>query len=66
VTGFWKRLMGRRDAAVERRAEEAQVESPAERAFAAERVEDVAADEAVEEHLGGVDPEHLVDDEFKP
>jgi hypothetical protein len=66
VTSFWKRLMGRRDGAALRRAEDAQTESPAERAFAHESVDDVAADEVVEERLGGVDPERLVDDEFKP
>jgi len=61
----WKKLMGRRDAAVDR-GEEAQVESPAERREAAEGVDGVAADERVEEQLGGVDPNRLVDDEFKP
>jgi hypothetical protein len=45
---FWKKLMGRRDAA------------------AAHRVEGLAADARVEERLGGVDPNRLVDDEFKP
>jgi hypothetical protein len=63
---FWKRLMGRRDDAAIRRAEEAQVETPAERREAAEGVDGVAADEIVEEQLGGVDPNRLVDDEFKP
>lgn len=53
--------MGRRDA-----APEAQLESPAEVAHPAESVDDIAADEAAEEHLGGFDPKRLVDDEFKP
>ncbi len=57
------KLFGRSDEAALRQAEEAQVESPAERAFAAERVEDHAADEASEEHLGGFNPERLADDE---
>jgi hypothetical protein len=63
---FWKKLMGRRDAAAAHRAEEAQVESPEERRLAGENVEGLAADELVEEQLGGVDPGRLVDDEFKP
>jgi hypothetical protein len=63
---FWKRLMGRRDAAVDRRAEAEQVESPAERAFTEGSVEDIASDEVVEERLGGFNPQSFVDDEFKP
>ena len=63
---FWKKLMGRRDAAAARRAEDSQFETPAERREAAEGVEGLAADERVEESLGGVDPNRLVDDEFKP
>jgi hypothetical protein len=66
MTDFWKKLMGRRADAAHHRAEEAGVETPAERHVADEGVEGLAADEAVEEHLGGVDPERLVDDEFKP
>jgi hypothetical protein len=63
---FWKKFMGRRDAAAARHAEEAQVESPAERRESAEGVDGVAADEFVQQGLGGVDPDRLVDDEFKP
>ena len=63
---FWKKLMGRRDAAAVHRAEEARTETPAERRESAEGVEGVAADEFVQEGLGGVDPNRLVDDEFKP
>lgn len=63
---FWKKLMGRRDAAAAHRAEDAQVETPSERRVAEEGVEGRAADEVVEERLGGVDPNRLVDDEFKP
>jgi hypothetical protein len=66
MSAFWKRLMGKRgDAATDRSAEELQ-ESPEERRLSEEGVEGVAADEVVEERLGGVDPERLVDDEFKP
>jgi predicted RNA-binding protein with PUA domain len=63
---FWKTLMGRRSARAEHRAEEVQLETPAERRFASEGVDAVAADEVVEEQLGGVSPDRLVDDEFKP
>jgi hypothetical protein len=63
---FWKKLMGRRDEAAVRRAEDTQFETPAERREPAEGVEGLAADERVEESLGGVDPNRLVDDEFKP
>ncbi len=57
---FWKRLMGRLS------TESAQTETPAERDLAEEGVDGVAADEFVEQQLGGVDPTKLVDDEFKP
>ena len=62
---FWKRLMGRSQARAERREEQAEQESPAERRFAADGVDGLAADEVVQERLGGVDPDRLVDDEFK-
>ncbi len=65
MPAFWKRLMARRDDAAIRHAEQQQLESPSERHFAAEGVEGTAADEVVEERLGGVDPERLIDDEFK-
>ena len=63
---FWKKLTGRHRVRAERRDEEAQFETSAERRLAAEGVDAVAADEVVEEQLGGVDPNRLVDDEFKP
>ena len=63
---FWKKLMGRRNAAAVREAKAEQFESPAERRIAEEGVDGVSADEIVEERLGGVDPNRLVDDEFKP
>jgi hypothetical protein len=43
-------------------AEEAGM-SPAERRFTRESVEDHQAEEFVKEHLGGVDPERLIEDE---
>jgi hypothetical protein len=63
---IWKKLKGRSRTQAEHRSEEAQFETPAERRFAAEGVDAVAADEVVEEQLGGVNPDRLVDDEFKP
>ena len=63
---IWKKLKGRSRAKAEHRSEEVQFETPAERRFAAEGVDAVAADEVVEEQLGGVNPDRLIDDEFKP
>jgi len=58
-----KRLMGRnREEAAERETERERG-SPAERRHAAESVEDLQADESVAEHLGGVEPERLAEDE---
>jgi len=37
--------------------------SPSERSFFAEGVEDRQADEFVEEHLGGIDPNRLLGDD---
>ena len=63
LRGLWKRLMGRsREEAAERETERERG-SPAERGHAAESVEDLQADESVAEHLGGVEPERLAEDE---
>jgi hypothetical protein len=60
---LWNRITGRtREEAVEHESEREQ-ESPAERRLASESVEDHQADEFVAEHLGGVDPERLAEDE---
>ena len=40
--------------------------SPAERRFEEESVEDHQADSFVSEHLGGIDPERLLDDDRPP
>jgi hypothetical protein len=66
MSGFWKRLMGRREEAAQERAEAEAYETPAERRFSEESIDSIAADEVVEERLGGTDPQRLVDDEFKP
>jgi hypothetical protein len=60
---LWKKLMGRRDAADERRAEDLLLESAADRRLAAEGLEAHAGDQAVENRF---DVERLVDDELKP
>ena len=55
--------MGRnREEAVEREIEREQG-SPAERRLESESVEDFQADEFVAEHLGGLEPERLAEDE---
>jgi hypothetical protein len=61
---LWHRIVSRRTESAERREEEREQMSPAERRFTGESVEDHAADELVEEHLGGVDPQRL--DESDP
>jgi hypothetical protein len=66
MASFWKKLVGRRSDAGIRRAEEAEVETPAERMLGSGDVEGLSTDEVIEERLGGVDPERLVDDEFEP
>ena len=60
---LWNRIMGRsREEAVERETERERG-SPAERRLASESIEDLQADEFVAEHLGGVEPERLAEDE---
>ena len=53
------------DAAVEREAEREKM-SPAERRFEEESVDDIQADAFVSEHLGGINPERLVEDDEPP
>ena len=65
MTGFWRKLMNRRDREAFEQATDAQFETPAERHLVAEGVDGLAADELVEDRLGG-EYEKLVDDEFKP
>jgi hypothetical protein len=50
------------DAAVEREAEREKM-SPAERRFEEESVDDIQADAFVSEHLGGINPERLIEDD---
>ncbi|HEX4526270.1 MAG TPA: hypothetical protein VH108_05955 [Gaiellaceae bacterium] len=60
---LWSRITGRsREAAVEREIERERG-SPADRRLASESVDDFQADEFVAEHLGGVEPERLAEDE---
>lgn len=59
----WKRLLRwRRGELVGERADTAGM-SPSERRFTHESVEDHQAEEFVKEHLGGVDPGRLLEDE---
>jgi hypothetical protein len=53
------------DAAVEREAEREHM-SPAERRFEEESVDDIQADAFVSEHLGGINPERLIEDDEPP
>jgi hypothetical protein len=66
LRNLWNRLVGREEAAAEKREAELEQMSPAERHFASESVEDVQADEFVSEHLGGIEPERLVDEDEPP
>jgi hypothetical protein len=49
-------------ATVEREAEREKM-SPAERRFEEESVDDIQADAFVSEHLGGTNPERLIEDD---
>jgi hypothetical protein len=60
------RLRGKRSAAAVEREAEAEQMSPAERRIVGESVEDRQADLAAEEHLGGFEPDRLLDDEDAP
>jgi hypothetical protein len=63
---LWNRLIGRERArAVEHEAEREKM-SPDERRFTKESVDDIQADAFVSEHLGGTDPERLVEDDEPP
>ena len=62
LRGLWARLAGRsRDHAVAREIEREHM-SPAERHRTAESIEDIQADESAAEHLGGVEPDRLLDE----
>ena len=54
-----------RDAAIKRETELEKM-SPAERRFEEESVEDIQADAFVGEHLGGINPDRLLDDDEPP
>jgi predicted RNA-binding protein Jag len=63
---LWNRLMRRESAAAVKRETEREQMSPAERRIVGESVEDIQADTFVGEHLGGVDPERLIEDDEPP
>jgi hypothetical protein len=54
-----------RATAVKRETEREQM-SPAERRVSGESVEDIQSDRFVGEHLGGADPERLLEDDEPP
>jgi hypothetical protein len=60
---LWSRITNAFKSSAEKREDELLQMSPAERRYAEEPVEDHAADEFAEEHLGGTDPDRLVEDE---
>ena len=60
---LWNRLTGAGRAEAVQREVEREQDSPAERRFEAESVEGHAADAVAEEHLGGFEPDELVEDD---
>jgi hypothetical protein len=62
VKGIWSRITARkRSEAIEHAVEESQM-SPGERAFYDESYEDHAADLESEAHLGGINPNRLLEE----
>jgi hypothetical protein len=62
LRNFWNRLMGRGQS----EAAEREVERERGEKLASESYEDYQADELSEEHLGGFNPETLVEDDHPP
>ena len=60
---LWNRLIRRESDAATKREAELEKMSPAERRFEKESVEDHQADSFVSEHLGGINPDRLLDDD---
>jgi hypothetical protein len=61
---MFKRLLSRlRGEGPERRGQREATMSPGERSYSRERVEEHGVDEFVEEHLGGIEPNRLLDDD---
>ena len=56
LRGLWNKLVGRETDAAAKRETELEQMSPAERRFATEGVENIAAGEVSNERLGGGDP----------
>ena len=63
---LWNRLVGSSRRADAGRELERESKNPDERRFASESIEDYQADEFVGEHLGGVPPERLQDEDEPP
>ena len=64
MAGFWRRFMARLNEGAIQRAEDRELETASERRFEAEGVEGLAADQLIEERLGGRDPMRLLNDRF--
>ena len=62
LRNFWNRLMGRSQS----EAGERELERERGSELAGESYEDYQADELAEEHLGGFNPERLVEDDEPP
>jgi hypothetical protein len=60
------RLLGKRSAAAVEHEAEAEQMSPTERRAVDESIDDRKADAAAGEHLGGIDPGRLLDDDAPP
>jgi hypothetical protein len=66
LRNLWNKLVGRETAAAEKRETELEQMSPAERHFATEGVDAIAADEVVSERLGGVESDALLGENDSP
>jgi hypothetical protein len=60
---LWNRILGRSRQEALARETERERGSPAEQRLATESIEDLQADEFVGEHLGGVEPPRLAEDD---
>lgn len=63
---LWNRITGRIRADETERELERERGNPEERRLASEPFEDYQADNSIQEHLGGVRPESLIEDDRPP
>ena len=59
---LWNRVMNRSNERAIERESEREIDSPAERRFASQTYEGYQADQSAEEHLGGFDPDELIEE----